>query len=93
MSDYLANKLDGEQLERLAFEQHDDYWSDIDGEVLVYELINGSGYQQFVFDDDHHQKFSFGIPLKAVIDLMQRYKSVTGHDARYYTGDLPINAQ
>jgi hypothetical protein len=61
--------------------------------VRYYELLSG-GYQQFLFFDDNlENKVSFGIPLKTVGDLMDRYKSITGHELRYYTKDLPINAQ
>lgn len=93
MKAYLSKKLDKEQLERLAFSKWSDYWTDIDNNVMIYELLNGEGFQQFVFDDNQQQKFSFGVPLKSVGDLMVRYKSITGYDARYWTGRLPITGQ
>lgn len=68
MESYLAEKLNAEHLERLAYKKNYDYdfWSDIDSDVMIYELINGEGYQQFVFDDQWQEKFSFGIALKTV---------------------------
>ena len=93
MNEYRDKTLNHEQLELLAFEHCDDCYSDIDSLVKIYELLS-SGYQQFLFfDDNQEDKVSFGIPLKTVGDLMDRYKSITGHELRYYTGDLPINAQ
>lgn len=92
---YLNEKLNREHLERLAFEHNWEleYWHDIDSKVKIYELLDSSGYQQFVYGEDELVKFSFGIPLKTVEELMLRYKSITGYDARYYTGMMPINAQ
>lgn len=92
---YLHNTLNEDLLERLAFDydRNSDYWHDIDSQVLIYELLDGSGFQQFIFDDDRQTKYSFGIPLRTVEDLMNRYKSITGYNARYWEGELPINAQ
>ncbi len=78
MRSYANNFLNDERLERLLFAKHEDYYADIDFEVLIYELINGSGYQQFVFkDDEEEEKISFGVPLKTVQDLIKQYHPIT----------------